>query len=330
MVRAGGLRERSVLYLSASEVAATGVSMAEVIDVVERAFAEKGRGGVEMPPKPSIHPRPDSFLHAMPAYVRSPEAAGLKWISGYPANRERGLPYISGLLVLNDPETGLPVCIMEAGWITAMRTGAATAVAAKYLARPDSRRVGIIACGVQGRSNLEALSCVFALEAVRAYDIDREAAERYAAEMKGKLGLDVEVVGSPREAVAGCDIVVTSGPILKEPDPPIGAGWLEPGAFACALDFDSYWRGEALREADKLATDDIGQLEYYRTLGYFRDTPRPYADLGAIVGGAAPGRESEAERVISLHLGLAIEDVATGALVWRRALAEGLGTELPA
>jgi ornithine cyclodeaminase/alanine dehydrogenase len=321
--------ERSILYLSASDVAAAGVSMSEVIDAVERAFVEKGEGRVEMPPKPSIHPRPDSFIHAMPAYVRSPEAAGLKWISGYPANRERGLPYISGLLILNDPDTGLPVCVLDASWITAVRTGAATAVAAKHLARPDSRTVGIIACGVQGRSNLEALACVFQVERVRAYDIDPAAAERYAAEMKGKLGLEVEVVASPRAAVAGSDIVVTSGPILMEPNPLIGAGWLERGAFACALDFDSYWRGEALREADKLATDDLAQLDYYRTIGYFKDTPRPYADLGAIVSGTAPGRESDAERVICLNLGLAIEDVVTAALVWRKAQAAGVGTELP-
>ena len=104
--------------------------MAEVVEVVEEAFQDKGHGNVEMPPKPGIHTRPDAFIHAMPAYIKSSEAAGMKWISGYPQNSERGLPYISGLMILNDPATGFPISVMDATWLTAMRTGAATAVAA--------------------------------------------------------------------------------------------------------------------------------------------------------------------------------------------------------
>jgi ornithine cyclodeaminase/alanine dehydrogenase len=318
-----------ILYLSAGDVATVGLPMAEIIEALERMFVEKGKGEVEMPPKPSIHPRSDAFIHAMPAYVPSLGAAGIKWVSGYAANRDRGLPYISGLLILNDPDTGLPVAVMDATWITAMRTGAATAVAAKCLARRDSRSVGIVACGVQGRSNLEALSCVFRLERVRAYDIVLAAAQSYADEMKEKLGLEVEVVGHPRDAVSGMDLVVTSGPIIKEPNPTIEAGWLDPGAFACALDFDSYWRGDALREADKLATDDIQQMEYYRAAGYFKDTPRAYADLGEIVSGRKPGRESEGERTICVNLGLALADVATASLIYRAARERGIGAELP-
>ncbi len=250
-------------------------------------------------------------------------------MSGYPSNPEKGLPYISGLLILNDPATGLPIAVMDATWITAMRTGAATAVAGKYLAREGSQTVGIIACGVQGRSNLEALSCVFDLNSVKAYDIVPEAAERFAAEMSETYGVEVEVVAHPRDAVVGLDLVVTSGPILKEPNPPIEAGWLSPGAFACALDFDSYWQGSALREADKLATDDIGQLEYYRGVGFFRETPQPQADLGEIVSGLKPGRESEHERAICINLGLALEDMTTASLIYERAKQRGTGTELP-
>jgi len=117
-----------LLYLSRSDVERVGMSMAEIIDAVEEAFLEKGRGKVEMPPKPGIHPRKDTFIHAMPAYIPSLEAAGIKWVSGYPENYKRGLPYITGLIILNDPETGVPMAVMDASWITAMRTGAATAV----------------------------------------------------------------------------------------------------------------------------------------------------------------------------------------------------------
>ncbi len=218
---------------------------------------------------------------------------------------------------------------MDATWITAMRTGAATAVAAKYLARADSQSAGILACGVQGRSNLEALAAVFPLASVRAYDKDPAAAARFAVEMGERLGVEVEVVRRPRDAVDGPDLVVTSGPILKEPSPVIGAGWLRPGAFGCALDFDSYWRGEALREVERLAADDIRQLDYYRAAGYFRETPEPYADLGELVAGTKSGRESDEERALCLNLGLALEDVVVAALVIERGLEKGIGRRLP-
>lgn len=123
----------SLLYLSAAEVAAVGPTMAECIGALEVAFREKGEGRVEMPPKPGIHPGgEDNFIHAMPAYIPALRSAGLKWVSGFPGNANRGAPYNAGLLVFNDVETGLPLAVMDGGWITAMRTGAASAVAAQY------------------------------------------------------------------------------------------------------------------------------------------------------------------------------------------------------
>lgn len=319
----------SVLYLSRKDVEATELPMIEIIQALESMFREKGNGKVEMPPKPGIHPRPDAFIHAMPAYIPSMEAAGIKWVAGYPGNQAKGLPYISGLLILNDPDTGVPLAIMDCTWITAQRTGAATAVAAKYLARAESASVGIVACGVQGRSNLEALACLFKIQKVKAYDHHREAAVRYAREMEQQLHLDIEPVKTLPEAVKGLDIVVTSGPILKHPTPAIEAGWLAPGSFASPVDFDSYWQGAALREFDKLATDDASQMRFYRGEGYFRETPEPYADLGEIVAGKKPGRESASERTVSINLGLALDDMATAILVYQRAKARGIGRELP-
>lgn len=319
----------SLRYLSRSDVESLDISMDEVIEAVEGAFREKGLGTAEMPPKPGVHPRPDAFIHAMPAYLAEAGAAGLKWVSGFPKNSERGLPYISGLFVLNDVETGLPLSVMDCTWITGMRTGAASAVAAKYLARPESSTAGIVACGLQGRTNLEALACLFPLERAYAFDIDPEVTRAFAEEMGERLGLEVTPVKTPEAAIRGKDLVITSGPILKEPTPSIPPGWLEPGSFACPLDFDSYWTGDALSEPDKFATDDRAQLDYYRTVGYFGQTPSPYADLGEIVAGTAPGRESPEERTMSMNLGLAIEDVATAKLIFQRAKASGVGVELP-
>ena len=319
----------SFLYLSRQDVEAVNLPMADIIEALDAMFKQKGAGETEMPPKPGIHTRPDAFIHAMPAYIPSLAAAGMKWVSGYTANQAKGLPYISGLLILNDPETGVPLSVMDCTWITAKRTGAATAVAARYLARPDSRTAGIVACGVQGRSNLEALACLFALEQVFCYDVVPAVAERFAAEMSASLGLSITPVPTPAEAVRGLDLVVTSGPILKHPQPAIEAGWLAPGAFASPVDFDSYWQGPALAEADKLATDDRAQMRYYREAGYFQSTPEPYADLGEIAAGKKPGRESPSERTISINLGIALDDMATAVRIYQRALDIGRGTRLP-
>lgn len=318
-----------LLYLSRADVERLALPMGRIIEALEEMFREKGQGRVEMPPKPGIHTRPDAFIHAMPAYIPSLGAAGIKWISGYPENHRKGLPYITGLLILNDPETGVPIAVMDATWLTAQRTGAATALAARYLARPDSSTVGILACGVQGRSNLEALATLFPLRRVKAFDVRPQVAQAFAREMGEALQLEIEVVDHPKAAVAGLDLVVTSGPILKHPTPAIEAGWLSPGAFACPVDFDSYWQGPALAEADRIATDDLEQLRYYRGEGYFGSTPEPYADLGQLAAGLLPGRQREDERLLCINLGLALEDMATAILLYQRARQQGLGLELP-
>ena len=318
-----------ILYLSRTDVEDVALEMTTIIGLLEEAFREKGEGRVEMPPKPGVHTQPDAFIHAMPAYIPSLRSAGVKWVSGYPANQAHGLPYISGLLILNDVETGIPYAVMDCTWITAYRTGAATALAARYLARPESETVGILACGVQGRTNLEALAALFPLKRAYAYDVVASAQERYVDEMSARLGLEVVGVREPRQAVAESDLVVTSGPILKHPTPTIERDWLRPGAFGSAVDFDSYWKPEALAQIDKLSTDDHAQFRYYREAGYFQHTPQPYADLGELVAGLKPGRERADERTLAVNLGLALDDMAVAPEIYRRALAKGIGARLP-
>ena len=304
--------------------------MDDVVRTVEEAFNEKARGNTEMPPKPGIHPGGDAFIHAMPAYLPNMSAAGIKWVSGYPENFKRSLPYISGLIILNDPSTGLPISVMDATWITAMRTGAATAVAAKYLARPDSKIVGIIGCGVQGRSNSEALHTVFRnLQEIRAYDISTANLQRYVEEMTDKLGVTIKAVRGPRDAVEGSDVVVTAGPIIKHPTPVIEKSWLKSGVFACPIDFDSYWKPESMHAMDKFCVDDTEQLDYYRSVGYFQDIPRAYADLGELVSRKKVGRENDEERIMSMNLGVAIEDMAVAAKIYHAAVGKGSGQKLP-
>lgn len=319
-----------LLYLSQEEVVSVGLSMAEIIKAVERAFIEKGEGRVEMPPKPGIHPgEGDNFIHAMPAYIPALKSAGVKWVSGFPENFKRDLPYITGLLVFNDVETGLPLAVMDCIWITAMRTAAATAVGAKHLARPESSIVGVLGCGVQGRTNVEALNVLFPLERVRAYDIDGDAVKAYAKEISSRFDLEVEIVSKPEAAVKDCDMVVTAGPILKVPHATIQAGWMEEGGFASLVDFDSYWHPDALKEVNKFCTDDLAQFNYYKSVGYFQDVPPVHADLGELASGKKPGREAPSERTIACNLGLAIDDMAVAPLIYQKAKDQGIGTWLP-
>lgn len=321
--------EGELLYLSRADVKAVALDMPAMIGLLETAFREKGEGRVEMPPKPGIHTQPDAFIHAMPAHIPSLHAAGIKWVSGYPGNQAKGLPYITGLLILNDEVTGLPYSVMDCTWITAYRTGAATALSAKYLARPGSETAGILACGVQGRTNLEALAAVFPLRRASVFDVDKVRQRHFAVEMSTKLGIEIVEVDEPRDAVIASDLVVTSGPILKHPVPAIEADWLQPGAFGSAVDFDSYWQPAAMAQMDMITTDDHAQFQYYRSVGYFGQTPDPYADLGELVAGAKRGRQSDDERTLAINLGLALDDIAVAPEVYRRAVERGIGTWLP-
>jgi ornithine cyclodeaminase/alanine dehydrogenase-like protein (mu-crystallin family) len=324
------MKKNQLLYLSQADVTAVNLPMREIINALEIAFRDKGEGKTEVPPKPGIHPGGrDDFIHAMPAYIPSMKSAGIKWVSGFVDNHKRGLPYITGLLILNDAETGLPVSVMDCVWITAMRTGAATALSARYLARPESAVLGVLGCGVQGRTNLEALKVLFPLKRVMAYDIAPDITKHYSDDMSKRFGIEVIPVKTPREAVAGCDIIVTAGPILRKPHRTIQAGWMDGGAFASLVDFDSYWHPAAMRESSKFCTDDTDQLLHYKEAGYFQDIPPVYADLGEFVAGKKKGRTDPKEKTMTANLGLAIDDMAVAPIIYERALEMGIGTKLP-
>ena len=321
---------KKLLYLSKRDLEDIALPMNEIVAALEQVFREKGRGEVEMPPKPGIHPQEDSSIRAMLAYIPSLKTAGVKWISGYGRNYIAGLPNINGLIILNDPKTGVPKAIMDCTWITAMRTGAATAVAAKYLAKKDSKTLGIIACGRLGRTNVRALLNTFKLERVYAYDIDFQRAKIFAKEVQEWCPAEVIPVRTVKRAVEELDIVVTSGPIVDKPEPPIKAAWLKPGSFGCALDFDASFEPKAFSQAQLLVTDDIPQFEYFRGTGYFKQTPEPHLDLGKLVAEPKRRRRNPATRTMSIQLGIGILDIAVGKLVYDRALEmDDIGTELP-
>ena len=322
-----------LVYLSQADVKSLGMSMKEVLAAVDLGFAAKGRGNTEMPPKPGIHTRPDCFIHAMPAYVKEQEVAGLKWVSGYPPNTARGLPYITGLLILNDCETGVPLAVMDCAWVTAMRTGASAGISARYLARPGSDTAAFVGCGVQARTSLMALvEELPALAEVRCYDLHPEATRRFMGDMAGQFpALSFVACSSAPEAVRPADVVVTAVPIVVDPKPELDAGVLKSGGLAVSLDYDSAWTSAAMRECDRFCSDDVAQLLATREHGvYFGGIPADIsADLGELAAGLKRGRESDTERIFSMNMGIAVDDMVTARVLYERALERGAGLRLP-
>jgi len=322
------MKRIELLYLSQEDVVAVGLTMPETIAVVEDVLREHGLGATENPPKPGVHPA-NAFIHAMPGYLPRKNAAGLKWVSSFSGNTGRGIPPVMGLMVLNDVQTGQPLAVMDCRWITAMRTGAVSAVAAKYLAAKSSTVVGIIGAGIQGRYNLLALSAALPhLESVRVFDINRRTADGLVAVLAGELKLHFAVGRSPQEVIAGSGIIVTATgrldqPIFKE-------HWIAPGALVLPVHHRG-WENRTLHAVDKFVTDDWQQLKLaHETVGGF-DGPLPdrHTELGEIIAGLKPGRENETERIIDFNYGLAIEDVAVAGEIYTRAKASGLGRILP-
>ena len=324
------MADHRIRYLSRGDVEALDLSMADVIGAVEEALREKGSGRTIMPPKHWLAASPRRFFSAMTSVVPAARAAACKWQSGSAENAALGLPYITGLLILNDLATGLPIAVMDSTWITAMRTAAATAVTARYLAVPQADTLAMMGCGVQGRKNVEALRIVFpGLRRVQAYDIDAGALRRYVEEVSARHRIEVLPQSRPRDALRGAQLVVTAGPIEPSRERTIDADWLEPGMLGVALDYDCYWRPAALRAAHKFYTDDGGQLVHLREHGYFLEVLPVTAEIGDVVAGKAIGRERPDEVIVAINMGVAVEDVTTARRVYDLAVARGRGILLP-
>ena len=317
------MKRVEMLYLSQEDILDLDIPLGEVIGLVEKGLFEHGKGRVENPPKPGIHSKPDSFIHAMPAYFRGLGIGGLKWVSGYPSNRALGLPQILGVMIVNDMETGVPLAVLDCRWITAVRTAAVTAVTAKFCARKDSETLGIVGCGVQGRMNLLALKEVVpSIERVKIYDIRKEAMERYESDLSGKAGVDIAICDGVEPVARGSDILLTATQRLKEPL--IRDEWFEVGCLGFGLEASRAWHGDTILNVDKFITDSWEQTVHFEEQGAFPDgLPELYAELGEVACGAKPGRESDEERILAINIGRALEDVIVANRIYEVARERG-------
>ena len=324
------MKSQGTLLLSRSEVADL-LSIEEYIAAVEQVFTLYGEGKTQPPGILGVHAH-DGGFHIKAGILeldRSFFAAKIN--ANFPQNAKRfDLPLIQGAIFLADAENGYPLAIMDSMEITILRTGAATAVAAKYLARPDSKSITICGCGNQGRVSLHALSKIFSFEHVFAYDVDGTQVQRFANEMSAELEIPVETTIDVAEAVKRSDICVTCTPstrfFLKQEH-------VQPGTFIAAVGADSETKQElepTLLAKNKTVVDivdqcaSIGELHHAIASGLMTKQ-QAYAELGEVIAGIKPGRTSSDEIIIFDSTGMALQDVITAATVYRKAVDKSVG-----
>ena len=305
-----------LIYLNRAEVRALMPDWHTQIDLVEQTYVEMSEGSVEMPPKPGIHPRKDAFIHAMPAFLAQPDVAALKWVSGYPSNKALGIPYINGLLILNEAATGIPTAVMDCVEITAARTAAASGVCVRRWAPSGWSRAAILGCGEQGNYHADMLLALNPDATIVAYDPDPARAEA----LRGRS----EVATSVEAAVAGADIVISAAPIVKSPNPIIVPEMLAERHLLLPIDFDAVVTKQAVDNAEFFFTDSVAQFEHYRSIGHFADWRAPQASVGDRVR-----QSGDADRVVCCNLGVGALDAAFAAMIDTAARAACSGISLP-
>jgi alanine dehydrogenase len=322
-------------YVSGADVEALELTDDEILDAVGGVLAAQGREETVIEPRTHLFPRgADGHFNVLRG--ATPRFAGVKVVGDFVHNHERGLPSELALVLLMDPMTGVPQAILDATAITEMRTGAVTAIGARHLARRDATTLGHIGARGTAYWNVRLTARVLpALETIRVHSRRPDSREAFAARLRSDLGRPIEVTADWESCVRGADVVVEASR-LTEPAPLLRTEWIEPGALVVPYGTVSAVELELTDVMDKIVVDDWGQAGA-GPLGALRahvDSGRLnrdnlHAELGQIVSGARPGRETDDETILFWHRGLSITDVALAEAMLDKARARGLGTELP-
>ncbi|MCP4583356.1 MAG: ornithine cyclodeaminase family protein [candidate division Zixibacteria bacterium] len=310
------------------------LEMSDCMEVVEKAFVELANGTAVLPLRIPITP-PDGLSLYMPAYLKELGALACKVVTVYKNNPKlHNMPTTIGKVLLQDPATGDVICIMDGGYLTAVRTGAVSGVATKYLAREDKGQVaGIFGAGVQAKMQLWAMAIARDLKKAYVYDISDEAAGQFSSEMSGKLNLEILRAESPDQVLAECDIVcaATSSPTpifdgakVREGTHINGIGSHTPNARE--LDTNIIMRCKLIADSYEACLKEAGDIMIPISEGAIGEA-HMHAELAEIVTGKKPAREIESEITVFKSNGLAIQDVATAKLIYDKAVEAGIGTQ---
>lgn len=326
-----------VTFLNGLDIEALAITDAEIIAAIETSLGAQGRGETVIEPR--VHLKPDPAVHGhfnvLRGFIGAPvNYAGIKIVSDYVYNYEQGLPSEMGILNLFDPATGMPKAILDATGITEMRTGAMTAVGAKYLARKDSKVLGHIGARGSAYWNVRLLDSLFDFDEIRVHSKRRESQDAFVAKLTADLGKPVIGTDNWRDVVVGADIVVEATRLL-EPEPMLKTEWIKPGAFVVPYGTMSAVELSLTDIMAKLVVDDWGQckggpfgsLRAHVNAGKLSEATL-HAEMGQIVAGLKPGRESDAETILFWHRGLSLSDIALGYAMLTKAERLGIGQRL--
>ena len=323
-------------FLNGSDIAQLELTDSEILDAVEEGLRAQGEGRTVVEPR--VHLTPDAafngHFNVLRGYVAPLGLAGVKIVGDYVDNYRSGLPSEMALLNLFDPRTGMPVAVVDATALTEMRTGALTALGARHLARPDAKVLGHIGARATSYWNVRLLDRIFDLDEIRVHSRRPESREAFAARLREELGKPVVVTSDWRSCVEGADIVVEASR-LERPEPLLHTEWITPGALVVPYGTNSAVDISLTDIMDKIVVDDWGQAHTgpFGALRAHVDSGRLnkanlHGELGEIVAGLKPGRESPEETNLFWHRGLSLSDIALGAAMLRKAEERGLGQKL--
>ena len=323
-------------YLNAFDIEALDLTNDEILAAIETSLAAQGRGQTVIEPR--VHLEPDASFHGhfnvLRGYVAPLGLAGVKVVGDYVDNYKLGYPSEFGVLNLFDPRTGVPKAILDATVITDMRTGAVTALGARHLARKGSKVLGHIGARGTAYWNVRLLDHLFDFDEIRVHSRRPESRDAFGAKLEADLGKKITVVDNWRDCVEGADIVVEASR-LSQPEPLLKTEWIKKGAFVVPYGTMSAIELSLTDIMAKLVVDDWGQCKTgkFGSLRAHVETGRLseetlHAELGQIVAGLKPGRESDDETILLWHRGLSLSDIALGHALLSKARAAGIGQRL--
>ncbi len=322
---------KEIWYLTLDEVLATGLTEGDVLALANDALIAHGKKEYEMPAKVGVHPFAEVFYHAMPAYVPSKLACGMKWVECYPNNPAQfNLPQTTGLIVLNDLLSGCPIAIMDATWVTAVRTPAVTVLAAGAL-HPDAETFGMFGSGVQGIEHCKYIVHTLKnLKKIYINDINPAAMDDLIQKVQPEIEVEIIKSDEPRELMEKCEVLSSATIIVQETLSAVKYEWVSPGQTILPCDLNTFWDPKIPQKADKYIVDSKDEHELFASVGYFPDgLPEITCETGEVLAGVEKGRESDEELIVCSNIGMSVCDVVIAKEIFNRALVDNIGRKLP-